>query len=118
MAYLRSIGASGYTSAAPMDARIRFLHDQRGITFVTIADRCGVNLGTVKAHYHGRWSDGEPTGDCFMGVARKVLSAKFGPEDGYRFPAVGIRRRLQALQAGGFPLSVPAELLGRDRTQV
>jgi DNA-binding XRE family transcriptional regulator len=118
-AYLRDIGVGGYTDAAPIQSRIRFLHDELGITYDTIADRSGADVETVKMHYRGfRWPDKEPVTTCVKETERKILGARFTPADGYKFPAVGIRRRLQALQAAGFTLAVVAELTEKDIRQV
>lgn len=119
LAYLRDIGVGGYTSSTPVRARVRFLHDELGVTYDTIADRSGVDAETVKMHYRGyRWPDLAQVTTCTKGTERRILGARFSPSDGYRFPAVGIRRRLQALQAAGFTLAVTSGLVERDTRQV
>lgn len=116
---LRAQGLGGYVDAAPVQARIRHLYDDRGITYDVIAARSGIDAETVKMQYRGfRWPDKAPVTTCFKRTEIRILGARFGPADGYRFPVVGIRRRLQALQAAGFTLTVVGELTGKDIKQV
>lgn len=119
LAYLRAVGVGGYTDAGPVQRRIRFLHDQLRISLASIAERMGTDKETIKAHYHGinRKID-EPLTKCTRVVERKVLTARFIPADSYRFPAVGIRRRLQALQCAGYPLKVISGLTGKTIAQI
>lgn len=118
LAYLRDTGVNGYTDAAPTQARIRSLHS-RGITFGAIGERAGIDIETVKMQYRGfRWPDRAPVTACFKRTERAILGARFTPADGYRFPTVGVRRRLQALQAAGFTLAVVRELTGKDIKQI
>lgn len=119
MAYLRSVGVGGYTSADPIQRRIRFLHDQLGISLGVISDRSGVDKETIKAHYHGvRRQTGESIDSCTKLTERKILGARFTPSDSYRFPSIGIRRRLQALQYAGYPLKALSALTGMSTAQV
>lgn len=77
-----------------------------------MAERSGVDVETLKMHYRGfRWPDKQPVVVCFKRTERLFLTARFSAGDGYRYPSVGIRRRLQALQAAGFTLAVVASLV-------
>lgn len=100
--YLRAVGLAGYVPAGPVGERIRFLHDQRGVTFDVIAERTAVDCETIRMHYRGVNKRGQVIQSCTMATERKVLGARLKPEDGAWFPVVGIRRRLQGLSALGY----------------
>lgn len=117
--YLRATGVGGLADPGPARERIRSLHVDRGITFETISERTGVNLETIKTHLRGwRWDSRKPVLSINRVTERKILGARFSPADGYRFPVLGIRRRLQALQSDGWNLPVMSAELDMDRRQI
>lgn len=97
-----------------MRERLRYLHDQRGITFDTIALRTELDVETLKMQYHGVNKQGNEILSCQMSSRDKIFSARFQPEDGTWFPSVGIRRRLQALMRVGFTTPWMAARLPRN----
>src|SRR4029453_18247398 len=109
--YLRSQGLAGFVPAGPVRARLQYLHDQRGITFDTIAERVSLSRDAVCMQYRGYNKLGQEIRSCEMATERKILGARFGPEDCYRFPVLGIRRRLRALTAVGYTSPFLAERL-------
>ena len=109
--YLRAVGLAGYVPAGPVQQRLRFLHDKRGVTFDVLAERTGMDRETVLMQYRGTNKAGQVIRSCHMATERKILGAKFKPGDGAWFPAVGIRRRLQALAVAGFTAPFLADRL-------
>lgn len=109
--YLRAVGLAGYVPAGPVQERLRFLHDRRGVTFEVLAERTGVDRETVLMQYRGTNKAGKVIRSCHMATERKVLGARFKPGDGAWFPSVGIRRRLQALAVQGFTAPFLADRL-------
>jgi DNA-binding XRE family transcriptional regulator len=120
MEYLRRSGVNGYSPAGPVRERLQALHDQRGITLNTIAERTGLNVEIVAEQYRGygyRAGPGvrTPVRFCHKKTERLIMSARFTPEDGFYFPPLGIRRRLRALQADGFAMTVVQDETGIGR---
>lgn len=112
-AMLKARGKGGAVDAAPMQARIRELHDDYGVPLYVIAERSGVNLRAICSHYHGRYStQDEPVTWCQWRTYNAIMTAEFGPAD-YVWPlAVVTRRRIGALVAAGYPQSWLAERCG------
>jgi len=103
-------GESGYVDPAPTTRRIRRLYDDLGISFVRIAEVAGVDVGNVKRYYLGHRMDRDRSRViwCTIEFEKRIREARFRPTDRTKFPAVGIRRRLQALQAAGFSMKFVA----------
>lgn len=112
--YLRATGRAGYVPAGPVRDRIRYLHDQMGVPIKRISERTGLHVDALKCQYHGVNKCGKPIKFAEMATERAVLGTQFGPDDCRYFPAIGIRRRLQALAAAGFTLPFVAPLVGED----
>lgn len=100
--YLKDRGLAGYVPAGPVQERIRYLHDKRGIIFDTIAERVGLNVETIKMQYRGTDKNHKVIQSCEYATQKAILGARFAPEDCTYYPALGIRRRLQALHYAGF----------------
>lgn len=109
--YLRTQGLAGYVPAGPVRERLQYLHDRRGITYDVLAERTGLDRETILMQHRGINKLGNEIRFAKMATYRAVMGTKFGPADCAWFPAVGIRRRLQALQTLGFTLPFMAARL-------
>lgn len=115
--YLRSVGRSVLVPAGPSIARVRYLHDQRGMTLLAIAEAAGRSLGAISDLYRGTRPKG-PKGDfrtqrtteealkAITPPAAKVNTTAPLPwaNRGAKLPVHGVRRRLNALAHEGFPM--------------
>jgi hypothetical protein len=113
-ALLRAKGIPSMVDAAPMQARLRYLIDVRGVLMKTIAARSGVGLCTVQHHYHGYDAKYRPIPTTRRVTYNMVMNAKFTTADMGWVHSTGPRRRLQALVAEGFSQKLLAQLLDRD----
>lgn len=117
-AYLKSQGRGGMVDATPMQERIRYLHDRRGIPFHVISKRTGLSVQAIGWHHRGvNGKTGGPLKTCRWETANAVLSARFGPNDASStVPSFSARRRVEALVAAGWPYIRQAEMVGMDLT--
>ncbi|HKZ21195.1 MAG TPA: helix-turn-helix transcriptional regulator [Acidimicrobiia bacterium] len=119
--YLRTVGALGFIPQGPVRRRLRHLHDTLGIPLILIAQRAGLDGETVKRHRRGYYVEDGVRHEqkfCCADTYRAIMGAKFTSADVSRFPSVGIRRRLQALQVAGFNLALIAGMTGIDYREV
>ena len=119
--WLRQQGIFGYKPHAPVRARLLHLHDRLGIPLSVIAERASLNDEVVKKHRRGYYvEEGVRRSLRFASSSTydAIMNARFTADDIGRFPAVGIRRRLQALQAAGFSLKLVGEIAGCDHREV
>ena len=118
IAYLQETGQGGYVPAGPVQERIRYLKDRRGITLLTIAERADVDKRMIKAHYLGYFYKDVPLDQCFWRTEQAILTARFTAADGHSVPPDGGRRRLQALAAAGYPQKFLGDQLGWSTARV
>lgn len=116
--YLRAQGLAGFVPAGPVRDRLRFLHDRRGITFDRLAEKIGLDRETILMQYRGTNKTGARIKSCEMKTERLVLGARFTREDMAWAPALGVRRRLQALYAVGYTGPFLAERLPTANYQI
>lgn len=114
----RAMGQGGYVSNERVQARLRFLMDDKGISARTIAERSGVTETMIRAHYHGKRMNGDnggygaPLTTCRWAFEQAILAARFGPDDQYYVPSFGVSRRIEALVSKGYPYKFLAEYMG------
>lgn len=115
----RYLGVGGMVPADRVQARIRHLVDERGITCRTIARRSGRTEAMVLGHYHGKQMTGGKQSSygrelvvCRMDFEQSILATKFGPADVYWVSSCGTRRRIGALVCKGYTFKFIAQQLG------
>lgn len=105
--------------ADPVRQHVQRLRDS-GLGTARVAELAGVGHETVRALLAGRPSVGlPPTKKMRPATAAKILAVRYGqlPQEGW-VPGVGTRRRLRALSAMGWPLTLLEDRLGVARTCV
>lgn len=85
---------------------------QKGISLDTIAERTGVSKAQIRHIQFGTRSW------IRTSTHAKIMGARFTREDVSMFPAIGIRRRLQAFAAAGFSTVTVGDMIARDRKYV
>jgi len=104
--YLQAAGKAGLIDPTEAIARIRYLHDGRGVTFREIERVSGVTLRSIHRLYRGGAMS------CRYATAVALLGARFEFEGQSWLPRYRVTRRLHALVAAGFSWKYLAERLG------
>lgn len=114
---MRARGVSFRVDAASVTAHVRDLHD-RGMPITLIAERAGVSVPTVANYRNGyRMEAGTkvPVTQVSLDTGRAVLGVRFEqPQDVRKsalIPALGAKRRIQALAAVGYTFTCQGDVL-------
>jgi hypothetical protein len=108
--YQRAQGVGGFVDARPMQAVIREWVAM-GITMETISQKSGVCAQMVRWHNSGTYR-GQPIETCLQSTRDAILTADITEADIRFTPALGTRRRVQAMVAIGYPIAWQARQLG------
>lgn len=110
--YLENARGIKHTIAPDAAMRRINLWRQKGVSLDTIAERTGVSKAQIRNIQNG------VRGWIRTSTHAKIMGVQLSRADVSMFPAVGVRRRLQALAAVGYSTLTLGEILSRDRKYV
>jgi hypothetical protein len=117
--YMKQTGRGRLVDAGPVQEHVRRLH-AAGMSCLQIAEISGIHHTRIRGIREGYGQHGHPLVNVRRSTHDAIMAVEFVPPEEYgaRTDPTGTRRRLEALRADGFPVTLIAELAHMSLAQM